>query len=236
MSKKDNFQTLVKGNEQIAHAILDSIENKRNDKETENQKKDHMDSLLGIFHWFLDNNVVVPKRLAKFVCDSINNGTITHTVKYPRGYNSNAGFENAMTCLEIFSLVLGGLNKNQAIEKYAKEHNKTATSIHKAMLRHGELAADMIPLVWDTPLTPSENTLIYNTLVHAMGQKNIPNLDIPQPKEKNDWSDKEYFSRNKTKEKESKAWSNRARKGPYMWANESIEERKIEELKKKWLK
>lgn len=168
MSKQeDDFQTLAKGYEDISHAILDNIENKKKDKETENQKKANMDNLLGVFHWFLDNNVVVPKRLAKFVCDSINNGTITHTIKYPRGYKVNKGYNNAMICLEIFALVLGGLNENQAIEQYAKENNKTSMAIYQAIYRYGKTARDMIPMLWDTPLTPEQSKSIDILLVHA---------------------------------------------------------------------
>ena len=168
MSKQeDDFQTLAKGYEDISHAILDNIENKKKDKETENQNKANMDNLLGVFHWFLDNNVVVPKRLAKFVCDSINNGTITHTIKYPRGYKVNEGFDNAILSLKIFVLVLGGLNENQAIEKYGKEHGKSSMAIYQAIWRHGKKAKDMIPMVWDTPLTPEQSKSIDILLVHA---------------------------------------------------------------------
>ena len=164
MSKQeDDFKTLAKGYEDISIAILDNIENEEKKKE----KKANMDNLLGVIHWFIDNDVVLPKRLAKFVCDSINNGTITHTTKHERGYKENAGYESAMISLEIFKLVLGGLNENQAIEQYAKAHNKTSTAIYKAILRHGKTARDMIHMVWDTPLTPAQSKSIDILLVHA---------------------------------------------------------------------
>ena len=89
MSKQeDDFKTLAKGYEDSSIAILDNIENEEKKKE----KKANMDNLLGVIHWFIDNDVVLPKRLAKFVCDSINNGTITHTTKHERGYKENAGY------------------------------------------------------------------------------------------------------------------------------------------------
>jgi hypothetical protein len=165
--QEDDFQTLAKGYEDISHAILDNIENKKKDEEIEKQKKANMYSLLGVLHWFLDNNVVVPKRLAKFVCDSINNGTITHTIKHSKGYKENAGYEQAMICLEIFKLVIGGLNENQAIEQYAKENNKTSMAIYQSIYRCGKNARDMIQMVWDTPLTPEQSKSIDILLVNA---------------------------------------------------------------------
>jgi hypothetical protein len=164
--QEDDFQTLAKGYEDISHAILDNIENKKKDKETEKQKKANMDNLLGVLHWFLDNHVVVPKRLAKFVGDSINNGTITHTIKYPRGYKVNKGINNVKVCLEIFKYVLGGLNENQAIEKYGKEHGKDTMAIYQAIWRYGKSAKEIIPMVWDTPLTPEQSKSI-DILVHT---------------------------------------------------------------------
>ena len=111
MSKQeDDFQILVKGYEDISHAILDNIENEEKKKE----KKANMDNLLGVIHWFLDN-----------------------------------------------------LNENQAIEQYAKAHNKTSTAIYKAIERHGKTARDMIQMVWDTPLTPAQSKSIDILLVHA---------------------------------------------------------------------
>jgi len=169
--QEDDFQTLAKGYEDISHAILDNIENKKKDKETEKQKKANMDNLLGVLHWFLDNHVVVPKRLAKFVGDSINNGTITHTIKYPRGYKVNKGINNVKVCLEIFKSVLGGLNENQAIEKYVKEHGHQDTmAIYQAIWRYGKSAKEIIPMVWDTPLTPEQSKSI-DILVHTKEDK-----------------------------------------------------------------
>jgi hypothetical protein len=161
--QEDDIKTLAKGYEDISHAILDNIENK--DKEEE--KKANMDNLLGIIHWFLDNKAVVPKRLAKFVCDSINNGTITHTTKHVKGFKENAGYDQAMICLEIFALVLGGLKENQAIEQYAKENNKTSMAIYQSIYRYGKTARDMIQMVWDTPLTPEQSKSIDILLVNA---------------------------------------------------------------------
>ena len=163
MPKQDNsFEVLAKGYEDILHVVIDNIENK--DKEIE--KSANTDILIKLFGWFLENNIQPPEKCAKYVAELIKNGTITHSTEKSKGF-SNKGYESAMTCLDIFNLVLQGQALNQAIEQYAKDNHMKSTEIYKRLESHGKTARNMIDMVWDTPLTPEQQLDIETILAYS---------------------------------------------------------------------
>ena len=163
MPKQDNsFEVLAKGYEDILHVVIDNIENK--DKEIE--KSANTDVLIKLFGWFLENNIQPPEKCAKYVAELIKNGTITHSIEKSKGF-SNKGYESAMTCLDIFNLVLQGQALTQSIEQYAKDNHIKSTEIYKRLESHGKTARNMIDMVWDTPLTPEQQLDIDSILAYV---------------------------------------------------------------------
>ena len=163
MPKQDNsFEVLAKGYGDILHAVIDNIENK--DKVIE--RSANTDILIKLFGWFLENNIQPPEKCAKYVAELIKNGTITHSIEKSKGF-SNKGYESAMTCLDIFNLVLQGQALTQSIEQYAKDNHIKSTEIYKRLESHGKTARNMIDMVWDTPLTPEQQLDIDSILAYA---------------------------------------------------------------------
>ena len=163
MPKQDNsFGVLAKGYEDILHVVIDNIENK--DKGIE--RSANTDILIKLFGWFLENNIQPPEKCAKYVAELIKNGTITHSIEKLKGF-SNKGYESAMTCLDIFNLVLQGQALTQSIEQYAKDNHIKSTEIYKRLESHGKTARNMIDMVWDTPLTPEQQLDIDSILAYA---------------------------------------------------------------------
>jgi len=166
LPKQDNsFDVLAKGYEDILHTIIDNIEN----KSKEIERSANTDILIKLFGWFLENNIQPPEKCAKYIAELIKNGIITHSIKKPKGFN-NKGYESAMTCLNIFNLVLQGEALNQAIEQYAKDNHMKSTEIYKRLENHGKTARNMIDMVWDTPLTPEQLLDIDSILTYARSQ------------------------------------------------------------------
>ena len=163
MPKQDNsFEVLAKGYGDILHAVIDNIENK--DKVIE--RSANTDILIKLFGWFLENNIQPPEKCAKYVAELIKNGTITHSIEKSKGF-SNKGYESAMTCLDIFNLVLQGQALTQSIEQYAKDNHIKSTEIYKRLESHGKTARNMIDMVWDTPLTPEQQLDIDSILAYV---------------------------------------------------------------------
>ena len=163
MPKQDNpFEVLAKGYKDILHTVIDNIENK--DKVIE--RSANTDILIKLFGWFLENNIQPPEKCAKYVAELIKNGTITHSIEKSKGF-SNKGYESAMTCLDIFNLVLQGQALTQSIEQYAKDNHIKSTEIYKRLESHGKTARNMIDMVWDTPLTPEQQLDIDSILAYA---------------------------------------------------------------------
>ena len=163
LSDKDNsFKLLAKGYTDILHSVIDSIES----SESVSDQKSNLEILVKLVGWFLENNIKVPERCAKYVGLLIKDGTITHSVKSSKTF-SNKGYQNAMTCLDIFNLVLQGEALNQAIEQYAKDNHMKSTEIYKRLENHGKTARNMIDMVWDTPLTPEQLLDIDSILTYA---------------------------------------------------------------------
>ena len=163
MPKQDNsFGVLAKGYADILHAVIDNIENK--DKEIE--RSANTDILIKLFGWFLENNIQPPEKCTKYVAELIKNGTITHSIEKSKGF-SNKGYESAMTCLDIFNLVLQGQALTQSIEQYAKDNHIKSTEIYKRLESHGKTARNMIDMIWDTPLTPEQQLDINSILAYA---------------------------------------------------------------------
>ena len=163
MPKQDNsFEVLAKGYEDILHVVIDNIENK--DKEME--KSANTDILIKLFGWFLENNIEPPEKCAKYVAELIKNGAITHSTEKSKGF-SNKGYESAMTCLDIFNLVLQGQALKESIEQYAKSNHIKSTEIYKRLECHGKIAQDIINMIWDTPLTPEQQLDINAILEYA---------------------------------------------------------------------
>ena len=163
MLKQDNsFGILAKGYADILHTVVDNIENK--DKEIE--RSANTDILIKLFGWFLENNIQPPEKCAKYIAELIKNGTITHSIEKSKGF-SNKGYQSAMTCLDIFNLVLQGQALTQSIEQYAKDNHIKSTEIYKRLESHGKTARNMIDMVWDTPLTPEQQLAINSILAYA---------------------------------------------------------------------
>jgi len=163
LSKQDNsFEVLAKGYEDILHAVIDNIENK--DKVIE--RSANTDILIKLFGWFLENNIQPPEKCTKYVAELIKNGTITHSIEKSKGF-SNKGYESAMTCLDIFNLVLQGQALTQSIEQHAKDNHIKSIEIYKRLESHGKTARNMIDMVWDTPLTPEQQLGIDSILAYA---------------------------------------------------------------------
>ncbi len=163
MLKQDNpFEVLAKGYEDILHTVIDNIENK--DKEVE--RSANTDILIKLFGWFLENNIQPPEKCAKYIAELIKNGTITHSIEKSKVFD-NKGYESAMTCLDIFNLVLQGQTLNQSIEKHAKDNHIKSTEIYERLESHGETAYKMINTVWDTPLTPKQQLDINSILKYT---------------------------------------------------------------------
>ena len=163
LPKQDNsFEVLAKGYADILHAVIDNIENK--DKVIE--RSANTDILIKLFGWFLENNIQPPEKCAKYVAELIKNGTITHSIEKSKGF-SNKGYESAMTCLDIFNLVLQGQALTQSIEQYAKDNHIKSTEIYKRLESHGKTARNMIDMVWDTPLTPEQQLDIDSILAYV---------------------------------------------------------------------
>ena len=162
MPKQDNpFEVLAKGYKDILHTVIDNIKNK--DKETE--RSANTDILIKLFGWFLENKIQPPEKCTKYIAELIKNGTITHSIKKSKRF-SNKGYESAMTCLDIFNLVLQGQTLNQSIEKHAKDNHIKSTEIYERLESHGETAYKMINKVWDTPLTPKQQLDINSILTY----------------------------------------------------------------------
>ena len=163
MPKQDNpFEILAKGYEDILHTVIDNIENK--DKEVE--RASNTDILIKLFGWFLENNIQPPEKCAKYIAELIKNGMITHSIEKSKGF-SNKGYESAMTCFDIFNLVLQGQTLSQSIEKHAKDNHIKSTEIYERLESHGETAYKMINTVWDTPLTPKQKLDINSILTYT---------------------------------------------------------------------
>ena len=163
MPKQDNpFEVLAKGYKDILHTVIDNIENK--DKEVE--RSANTDILIKLFGWFLENNIQPPEKCAKYVAELIKNGTITHSIEKSKGF-SNKGYESAMTCLDIFNLVLQGQTLSQSIEKHAKDNHIKSTEIYERLESHGETAYKTINTVWDIPLTPKQQLDINSILTYT---------------------------------------------------------------------
>ncbi len=163
MSEKDNsFEVLTKGYKDILHSVIDDIENNK----TVADQKSNLEILIKLFGWFLENNIQVPEKHAAFIGGLIKDGIITHSVKTSKGF-SNKGYESAMTCLDIFNLVLQGQALNQAIEQYAKDNRMKSTEIYKRLEQYGKIARDMIAMVWDTPLTSEQQLDIDSILAYT---------------------------------------------------------------------
>ena len=163
MPKQDNpFEVLAKGYKDILHTVIDNIENKN--KEVE--RRANTDILIKLFGWFLENNIQPPEKCAKYIAELIKNGTITHSIEKSKGF-SNKGYESAMTCFDIFNLVLQGQTLSQSIEKHAKDNHVKSTEIYERLESHGETAYKMINTVWDTPLTPKQKLDINSILTYT---------------------------------------------------------------------
>lgn len=163
LSKQDNsFDVLAKGYEDILHTIIDNIEN----KSKEIERSANTDILIKLFGWFLENNIQPPEKCAKYVAELIKNGTITHSIEKSKGF-SNKGYESAMTCLDIFNLVLQGQTLSQSIEKHAKDNHIKSTEIYERLESHGETAYKTINTVWDIPLTPKQQLDINSILTYT---------------------------------------------------------------------
>ena len=162
MSKQDNpLEVLAKGYEDILHTVIDNIENKNKEAE----RSANTDILIKLFGWFLENNIQPPEKCAKYIAELIKNGTITHSIEKSKVFG-NKGYESAMTCLDIFNLVLQGQTLNQSIEKHAKDNHTKSTEIYERLENHGETAYKMISTVWDTPLTPKQQLDINSILTY----------------------------------------------------------------------
>ena len=165
LDKDNSFELLAKGYTEILHSVIDSIEINK----SVSDKKSNLEILIKLFGWFLENDIQVPERCAKYVGRLIKDGTITHSVKSSKTF-SNKGYQSTMTCLDIFNLVLQGEALNQAIEHYAKDNHMKPTEIYKYLESHGKIARDMIDMIWDTPLTPEQLLDVDSILIYARSQ------------------------------------------------------------------
>ena len=76
LDKDNSFELLAKGYTEILHSVIDSIEINK----SVSDKKSNLEILIKLFGWFLENDIQVPERCAKFVGRLIKDGTITHSV------------------------------------------------------------------------------------------------------------------------------------------------------------